>query len=91
MLPVIRYRRTRGHVGCAEEQSVLFKAVCGHPIRITAEADYMTLYHVFERLPQARGYRLLRKRVGQNQWDAFAISEVKLAEIPPSTGNAPDI
>ncbi len=60
-LPAIRYRR---RVGCApdskrpEERSVLFKAMCGHPIDVENEADYISLCHVFERMPESARYRM---------------------------------
>lgn len=81
-LAAIRYRRRANYPSDPkrpEERSVLFKAMCGHPIDVVNDKDFISLYHVFERIPESAKYRMLRKRVGPSRWHIFLISEPEFA------------
>jgi hypothetical protein len=77
---VVLYRRSSTSSGATrwpEEQSVLFKALCGHPIELTLDGDYLRLYLVFRRMAEAEGYTLIRKRIADQRWHVFAVTKAE--------------
>jgi len=83
-LPVVPYRRnsmSTGGKGWPEERSVLFKALCGHPIQVSQERDYLRLYHIFGRMPEAKEHTLIRKRMAPQSWRIFAITKSEFAVL----------
>ena len=53
--------------------------MCGHPIDVEKDSDFITLYHVFQRIPESAKYQMLRKRVGPSRWYIFVLPEAEFA------------
>lgn len=58
-------------------QTVVLRAIAGHPVDVTSEADYIALYHVFDRVVTCetayQHHRMFRKRVGSHRWRVFIV------------------
>ena len=53
--------------------------MCGHPIDVERDADYINLYHIFERIPESTNFRMLRKQVGPSRWHIFLLPTAEFA------------
>jgi hypothetical protein len=72
MLPPVSLVRTAG--GPKPDLKAIVKAgVLGHPIELQASDDYLSLFHVMDRMGVFGAYRLLRTRVGPARWLAFIV------------------
>lgn len=53
----------------------------GQPLFVTADTDYITLYHVFDGSEYAKKYALLRQKTDESRWRVIFVALSELAAL----------